>query len=505
MFTIDFTSSECGLCETICNEIRKEIFCGKLEPNERLPSKRALAEHLGVSVITVQNAYSELIAEGYIYSIEKKGFFVTDLADVAVVGRSKNEIQSEIQNTSTEKNARQEKKADFLADFSSNSTNPKNFPFSLWAHLMRKVLTDENLKSRILERVNVSGVWELRLAISEHLRDFRNMNVSPNKIVIVSGTESACSMIVQLLGNEKIYAVENPGYHKVAKVFSLNGANVIPIKIDEFGVNPCELEKINAKVVHVSPSHHFPTGIIMPARRRFELLSWAEKNDAYIIEDEYDSEFRLNGKPLPSLLSSNNSRVIYMNTFSKTLTPSFRISYMILPDSLVEKFNEKLGFYSCSVSAFEQFALAKFIECGFYEKHIIRMKNYYRNLRNNFISALNSSSLKDIVVIHEENSGLHFLLRLKNDSSDEKNSADSIKRIHARLLKEKINIQLLSDFFYDDENDKNFYEKNFYKDSFVLNYSGIEREKIPEIVKKMENAFADVNSESESKKRKIKN
>lgn len=474
MFTIDFSSSKKGLCETLCDEIRSQISNGKLLSNGRLPSKRSLAEHLGVSVMTVQNAYAELIAEGYIYSIEKKGFFVTDLADVSV---SEN-VRPDSKRISPASASGSVKGDSFFADFSSNSADSKNFPFSLWAHLMRKVLTDEEIKNRILDRVSVKGVLELRIAISEYLRDFRNMDVSPEKIVIGSGTESLCSMIVQLLGTNLTYAVENPGYHKVAKVFALNGASVVPVDIDECGVNPGNLEKSGAKVVHVSPSHHFPTGIVMPVRRRLELLSWAEKNGSFIIEDEYDSEFRFNGKPLPSLLSSDDSRVIYMNTFSKTLAPSFRISYMILPDSLLERFEQRLGFYSCPVSAFEQFTLARFISGGFYGKHIIRMKNYYRNIRNAFINSINSSSIKSKATIHEENSGLHFLLELKN-LPEPLSSA----RIREKLLSEKINIPLLSDFFYVESSMQS-------SASFVLNYSGIEKERISEIVERMERSFS---------------
>ncbi len=476
MFTIDFSSSKKGLCETLCDEIRSQISNGKLLPNGRLPSKRSLAEHLGVSVMTVQNAYAELIAEGYIYSIEKKGFFVTDLADVSV---SEN-ARPDSKRISPASASGAVKGDSFFADFTSNSADSKNFPFSLWAHLMRKVLTDEEIKNRILDRVSVKGVLELRIAISEYLRDFRNMDVSPEKIVIGSGTESLCSMIVQLLGTNLTYAVENPGYHKVAKVFALNGASVVHVDIDECGVNPESLEKSGAKVVHVSPSHHFPTGIVMPVRRRLELLSWAEKNGSFIIEDEYDSEFRFNGKPLPSLLSSDDSRVIYMNTFSKTLAPSFRISYMILPDSLLERFEKRLGFYSCPVSAFEQFTLARFISGGFYGKHIIRMKNYYRNIRNAFINSINSSSIKSKASIHEENSGLHFLLELK---SPQKSEDCSISLIRKKMLDEGISIPLLSDFFYVESPMSS-------SASFVLNYSGIEKEKISEIVERMERSFS---------------
>jgi len=477
MITISFSKNR-TLTENICFEIKNQITNGILKPNEKLPSKRSLSEHLGVSVITVQNAYSELISEGYIYSIEKKGFFVTDLSMTFIENTNSDEKNRDFEENNFV-SIKIEENQKYFANFFSNSTNSDKFPFSLWAHLMRKVLTNEETKEKLLSRVSVKGVFELRNAISKYLYEFRNMKVNPEQIVIGAGTESLCSMIVQILGRDFAFAVENPGYHKIAKVFESNGAEVIPIQIDESGINPDELEKTSAKIVHISPSHHFPTGIVMPIRRRKEILLWAEKNNGFVIEDEYDSEFRFNGKPLSSLQSADeNGRVIYMNTFSKTLAPSFRLSYMILPKTLLNIFDEKLGFYSCSVSAFEQFTLAEFIKKGYYGKHIIRMKNHYRNVRNNLINAINSSSIKKYATIQESDSGLHFLIELNSDLT--------IEKIHQNLLNEKINIPLLSDFFYKtDENSISTKKKN----AFVLNYSEIEKEKIPEIVKKMEKCF----------------
>ena len=259
----------------------------------------------------------------------------------------------------------------------------------------------------------------------------------------------------------------------------MNGARTEHIPIDKNGLNIEALKKINASVVHVTPSHRFPTGIVMPVKRRMELLFWAqEKKDRYIIEDDYDSEFRFTGKPiLPLLCASKNENVIYINSFSKTLSPSFRISYMVLPKKLSEKFNSKFNFCSCTVNSFEQYALADFIKEEHYSKHIIRMKNYYRNLRNELIFKIENSELKNFVKIHEENSGLHFLISI--------NSKFSGKTLEMRLKKNGIKISALKDFFYELEDFSIFseYSKSFPIDkTFVINYSGIEKQKIPKTV-----------------------
>ncbi len=485
MITISFENrGNCGLCEYLYNSIKNQIVQGTLKSNEKLPSKRTLAQNLGVSVITVQNAYAQLISEGYIYSIEKKGFFVTDLKpfeketensnfeqDGKNSERLKNCENDKFYNKNDEKKEENAEPQKWLADFGSNSTSYEKFPFSLWSHKMRQVLNSGDEK--LLSRVGAKGVFELRLAISRYLKEFRNMNVSPKQIVIGAGTENLYSMVVQLLGRNNLFAVENPGYHKVFYVCKLNGTKAIPIKIDSQGIDVNELENSKINIVHVSPSHHFPTGIVMPIRRRQELLEWVQSSEnRYIIEDDYDSEFRFSGKPLPTLQSTDkNGKVIYINTFSKTLAPSFRISYMVLPEKLIPEFEQKIGFYSCPVSSFEQFTLARFIDDGNYGKHIIRMKNFYRNLRNTLISAIETSRFEKFCKIQEQEAGLHFLLTIETDFSPD-------ELVH-RLKEQKINLPLLDDFYYN----KNTSAKS---NTFVVNYSGIKKSRIPEIVKRME-------------------
>lgn len=479
MITVDFDRRGAqGLCEFLYTSLKHQILDGTLSPNEKLPSKRSLAAHLGVSVITVQNAYGLLISEGYLYSVEKRGFFVTDISIESPFLKSRIGISNDGSRAGLPASRaipEIPEKEPYFTDFTSNSTSVEKFPFSLWAHLMRKILGSSDEK--LLRRIEANGAFELRSAISEYLREFRNMSVKPEQIVIGSGTENLYTMVVQILGREKKYAVENPGYHKIADIFRINGVACLTVQIDSQGICPALLEEAGADVVHISPSHHFPTGIVMPVRRRLELLEWAEKKPGrFIIEDDYDSEFRFNGKPVQTLQSCDtNSRVIYINTFSKTLSPSFRISYMVLPEKLIAVFSRTLGFSSCSVSSFEQYTLAEFIRGGFYGKHIIRMKNYYRTLRNSLVQSLQKSRLSEISQITEQEAGLHFLLIVRTQKSNDE--------LTAALEKAGIKIAMLSDFYYGEKTEDEKYKR------FVVNYSGIRKERIPETVRRLESVF----------------
>ena len=490
MITVDFSEhKDIGLCEQLYNTIKTQIMNATLKPDSKLPSKRALASHLGISVITVQNAYAQLISEGYIYSIEKKGFYVTDFSDFNIKPHNSNSAQGAstkpaltTQTSHTQPNASREsltpspQPPEFFTDFRSNSTNAQKFPFTLWSHTARQVLNSQDEK--LLNRSDMKGTYELRLAIAEYLLEFRNMQVSPQQIVIGAGTEALYSMLVQYFGRDKVYAVENPGYKKAKAIFELNGALCTPIDIDSQGMNPESLKKSDVEIIHISPNHHFPTGIVVPVKRRMELLAWAnEQSNCYIIEDDYDSEFRFNGKPLPTLQSADTqNKVFYMNTFSKTLAPSFRISYLVLPANLTADFEKKLGAYSCQVSVFEQSTLAHFISARFFEKHINKMKNYYRTLRNNLISELQKSPIMPLCKITEQEAGLHFLLTITTDKTPQ--------QIKENLKKNGINVSLLSDYYYSTYSGRDC--------TLVINYSALKKERIAETVERMSMAIIEV-------------
>ena len=425
MLTYTLDKDKGHLSRELYKALKNDIEGGKLKRGEKLPSKRTFARNCSVSTITVQNAYDQLVSEGYITAIEKKGYYVSD----SVAKKSKvSYLVEEDEDTSTVE----------LPDLSNNRVNVDNFPFSIWSRIMRKTMGEK--QNLLLSPMKTEGVYELRRAISHHLSSFRGMAVSPSQIIVGAGTEYLYSLIIQLLGRDKLYALEDPGYMKLERIYNANGVRSIKVELDDKGLSLLSLEKSSADIAHISPNHHYPTGITMPLDRRYEILSWAAKKDErYIIEDDYDSEFRVSRNPVPTFYSLDTSgSVIYMNTFSKSLASTVRISYMVLPDSLAERFKENFSFYSSTVSSFEQYTLASFIEEGFFEKHINRMRLYYIRQRQAVLSLLSSSLMKDKCSVIENDSGLHFILRLNTFLSD--------KEVKDILYREGIKISALSDY-----------------------------------------------------------
>ena len=273
------------------------------------------------------------------------------------------------------------------------------------------------------------------------------------------------SLLVQLLGREPTYGVEDPGYGKIARIYRACGASVAAVPLDGDGLSVQELRRSGADVVHISPSHHYPTGRVMPITRRQELLRWAqEKPERIILEDDYDSEFRFVGRPIPTLFSVDDSgQVVSLNTFSKTIAPTIRISFMVLPRRLLADFRQKLGFYACTVSAFEQYTLAQFLSGGWYEKHLSRMRKHYRQKRDAVIAALRQSPLSPHAAIAEEDAGLHFLLRLDGAPPDD---------VLRRAAEERgIRLAMLSDYYQS--------PREAPQHVLVVNYTGIDTEKLP--------------------------
>jgi len=400
------------LYEALYRCIRQDILTGALPAGTKLPSKRALAQNLEVSKITVEGAYGQLLAEGYIRSREKVGYFVEQV----------------------------EQPAPLTAALQENAVQPEElpggnnrFPFSVWSRLQRQVMLD--VAERLLQPLPNQGLLELRRAIALQLAQFRGMQVKPENILIGAGTDFLYNLLIQLLGRDKCYCVEEPGYSKIRLIYKAGGVRCVGAAMDEQGVIPESLS--GAQILHISPSHHFPTGIITPPERRQALLHWAaQAQDRYIIEDDYDSEFRFNARPMPAMYSMDSSgSVIYMNTFTKTLATTIRISYMILPDRLRERFQQELGFYSCTVPSFEQYTLARFLEQGYFEKHLNRLRKFYKARRDRVMGALEGQKL----TILEENAGLHFLLKVQTQLSD--------AELNSRC--EDLPVRTLSSYYHD--------------------------------------------------------
>lgn len=457
-YSLENTGSD-KLYEYLYKLIKDDIIHKRINAGEKLPSKREFAKNLGVSIITVETAYSQLISEGYIYSVDRKGFFAAKIDERFLEDSPGSDAVDDIK----------EEQQEFYADFVKNTVPVENFPFSTWMKLLREITADTDSKM-LLGMSNASGAVELREAIVNHLYRFRGMEVKPEQIIVGAGTEYLYGLLVQLLGRNMVFGIENPGYLRMAKIYESNDVNIKYIDMDSEGVMPESLNKANVDVLHISPSHHYPTGIVMPIGRRYELLGWAAKSSKrYIIEDDYDCEFRLYGKPVPALQSVDRmDKVIYINTFSKSLAPTFRISYMVLPMPLVKRYYEKLGFYSCTVSSFEQHTLARFITGGYFERHINRMRNYYRTQRDKIIEAIKKSSAADYIEIHNADEGLHFVMDIKKDILD-----SELKKI---AEKKGINIACLSDYYYNGKCDRH---------AIVLSYSGISEDRLDTALKRL--------------------
>ena len=398
--------------------IKGDILSGRLGPGERLPSKRALAAHLGTAVATVENAYAQLLAEGYLVSRQRAGYYVAQ-----VESRAGGACPAEVGTCGAEAGPWGERRGGeapprpWLLDLRGSGGGIEGFPFSVWARLTRRVLSERG--PALLRAVPHSGVPELREALARHLYELRGIRARPEQIVVGAGAEYLYNLLVQLLGRERGYGLEDPGYSRAWQVYALNGARCRSLPVDGQGVPPEAFEGTDLQVLHLSPNHQFPTGAVTPIPRRQAMLRWAGAGDRYLIEDDYDSEFRFSGRPIPPLQSiDQGGKVLYLNTFSRTLAPSLRIGYLVLPPALVGLYREKLGFYACTVPAIEQHTLALFLSEGYFESHLNRMRVFYRNRRDRVLEAVQDSPLAGRCRPLREEAGLHFLLELDTDVPD---------------------------------------------------------------------------------------
>ncbi len=421
-YTLD-RSGASPLYEQLYRALKADILSGALPGGSRLPSGRALAEHLGLSRVTVETAYAQLLAEGYLTSRPRAGYFVEQLTPQELPPRvSEPEAQPPEPET-------------------AQSRSAQLFPFSVWARLMRGVLLDR--RQELLRPAPDAGLPALRQAVAAELYRQRGVHVSPEQVYIGAGAEYFYNLLIQFFGHGRVYALENPGHQKIARVYQANQVAVRPIGMDADGVIPELLEQSGAEVLHISPSHHYPTGTVTPITRRQALMRWLTAQPGrYLIEDDYDSEFRFSGLPIPTIQSMDRSgRVIYMNTFSRTISPSLRISYMILPRTLLPQWQAAMGFYSCTVPSFEQMTLTRFLAEGYFEKHLSRMKKHYRAVRAQLFSVLHTPQAVRQCAVHDTDAGLHLVLELKN--------APEPEALRALLRQSGLPDALLSDFFLD--------------------------------------------------------
>ena len=389
------------LTDQLYSYFKEEISCGNLHKHEKLPSKRHLALQLACSINTIQAAYNQLVDEGYLIAREKSGYYVAELEGIQHLGSFPQEESIQLPQ-----------KQHYQYHFSYQGVDYDSFPFSVWRKLAKEVINADD--KELLSSGDPKGHQRLRTSIARYLQYSRGVNCTPDQILISSGTEFLMQLLIQLLDADSLYAIENPGYEKFNLLFKSNRVPCIPIPLDAQGLQLEALEKSNANVVCVSPSHQFPTGCIMPVSRRIQLLSWAsEQTERYIVEDDYDSEFRYSGKPIPSLQGlDQQGRVIYLGAFSKSLSPALRISYMVLPKQLLIRYERKLQFYICPVPTVDQKILQGFIDKGHFERHLNRMRNLYKQKREALVEALHDKLPK--VEIEGDSAGLHFIVRVHN-------------------------------------------------------------------------------------------
>ena len=402
--------------------IKDDIIKGRLSLGEKLPSKRKMAQQHQISLKTVENAYEQLLMEGYISAREKSGYYVME-AEAGYEPRRRTSY------TAMQTGSRGEEASNITIDLTSNRAAIEKFPYDTWAKVMRGILSEK--ENVLLDTVPFAGVYELRVEIARYLYEYRGMDVEPEQIIIGAGTEYLYGRLLQLLGRNSIYAIEDPGYHRFSRIYHANDLQWCYVEIDEDGIVIDSLKQSGANVVHVSPGHHFPTGIIMPAGRRQELLAWTQEElGRYIIEDDYDSEFRFSKRPVPSIQSMDkNHRVIYFNTFSKTLAPSIRISYMVLPQQLIERYRTVCGFYSTTVPRMQQEILREFLRDGHFERHLNKMRGIYRGRHDFLIGELKKRSW--VLSVSGDHAGLHVLVEADTGCSEreicERASAQAVK------------------------------------------------------------------------------
>ncbi len=393
------------LYEQIYDYIASEIRAGRLLVGERLPSTRSLAEFLSISRSTVDLAYDQLQAEGYIEARPYRGFFVCHIEDLVCIPPDKEYAPVEEQS----------KKVQFQIDYSPNGVDMSLFPFDTWRRITRNTLNDDRLE--LFLPGQPQGDSGLRNTIARYLHSARGVKCGPSQLIIGAGNDYLLMLLRYIIGEKRAVAMENPTYQRAYRLFRSMDYRICTVGMDGQGMRADELEASGADVAYVMPSHQYPTGVIMSIGRRTELLNWAAgQDDRYLIEDDYDSEFRYRGKPVPSLQASDHSgRVIYIGTFSKSIAPAIRISYMVLPEALMERFHERCGFLSSTVSRLDQATLNEFIGDGYFERYLNKMRKHYRQKHDLMLAGIRK--WEPDFTVSGENAGMHMMVTAHNGLS----------------------------------------------------------------------------------------
>lgn len=445
------------LYEQLYRQIVEEIEAGRLKNGEKLPSKRALCAHLHISQSTVETAYGMLTAEGYLRAKAKSGYFVC--GELSRPLSDKREAAPE---------AAAEKKAAPRYDLSTGAVDTDIFPYASWARLSREVVSRN---PQLLQRGEAQGDPALRQALAGFLREYRGVRCSQEQIVVGAGLEYLLNVLVQVLPEDSVYGLEDPGYLAAWQVLRNHGRQIRMIPLDESGMREDRLRESGATVAFVTPSHQFPMGCTMPVGRRAALLAWAEAAEGrFIVEDDYDSEFRYLSRPIPAMQSlDDGERVIYVGTFSRSIAPSIRVAYLVLPRRLLAAYRQRLGFAASTVSRFEQQTLAAFISRGLYARHLRRAANLYRKKQQLLLNEL--EKLPGARASGAQ-AGLHFLLTVPGIPE---------KQLVARAAEAGVPVRGLSSYCR---------ECTCPESTLVLGFAGLRLEDIPAAAAALREAFS---------------
>lgn len=410
MLTIPIeTHSSIPIYEQIYDYIKKEIKNKNLPIHAKLPSTRNLSRHLGISRNTVDMAYAQLVSEGYIEAVAKSGYYITEVTDLTNLAQQKPYQSKQIKNVTT-----------YQYDFSPFAIDIKSFPYNIWRKLQKDCMNDSNNDLFLLG--DNQGDIPLREAIALYLHSSRGVNCNYEQILVGAGADYLLLLLAQILkltSKDLSIAMENPSYKRAYDIFSGMDIPVLPVELDQSGLTLEPLYSTSPNIVYVTPSHQYPLGIVMPVKRRLELLKWASlKPQRYIIEDDHDSEFRYKGKPIPALQGMDTlDKVIYLGTFSRSIAPAIRVGYMVLPKDLLQLYQANVSYYSSTVSRVDQYILTRFIRDGYFERHLNRIRTLYKNKHDIVIQSL--KLFKDKITIEGEHAGLHLVVRFPTIDSEE--------------------------------------------------------------------------------------
>lgn len=449
--------------EQIYHYMKEEIRQGNLGAGMKLPSTRVLAEHLKVSRSTTQMAYEQLLSEGYIESVPCRGYFISAIEEL---------VEVRDQPSGQFVTAEEPGEDGCAVDFSPRGIDLDSFPYNIWRKISKNILVDDN-KALFLNG-DPQGEYALREAIRSYLHSARGVRCSADQIIVGAGNEYLLMLLSLVLGSGRVIAMENPTYKQAYRVFTSQGYPVLPVEMDRQGMDVAALRQGRADTAYVMPSHQYPMGIVMPVKRRQELLSWAgEAEERYLIEDDYDSEFRYKGKPIPALQGMDrDGKVIYIGTFSRSIAPAIRVGFLVLPPKLLAEYKKKAGFFASTVSRIDQNILYRFLTDGYYERHLNRMRSVYKGKHDCLMGEL--KGFEPVFSVRGEHAGIHVLLSHTGSSREEE--------LEKAAAAAGVRVYGLSRYFIHPE-------QNRYPSTVVLGYANLTEVEIHEGVRRLKKAW----------------